>query len=49
MSERQWTLLTDHGTVLFYLLDHPAANIRTVADELGLTERTVVGVLEDLR
>ena len=49
MRERQWTLFTNHAAVFFHLLEHPDATIRRVADELDLAERTVVGVLGDLR
>ncbi len=49
MRERQWTLFTNHAAVLIHVLEHPEATIRTIADELGLAERTVVGVLQDLR
>ncbi len=49
MRERQWTLFTNHAAVLIHLLEQPEATIRTTADELGLAERTVVGVLQDLR
>ena len=47
--ERQWTVFTNHAAVLLYLLEHPDATIRRIADNLGLAERTVVGVLHDLR
>lgn len=49
MRKRQWTLFTNHAAVLFHMLEHPEATIRTTADELDLAERTVVGVLQDLR
>ena len=49
MRERHWTLFTNHAAVFIHLLEHPEATIRSIADELGLAERTVVGVLQDLR
>ena len=49
MRQRRWTLFTNHAAVFFHLLEHPDATIRRVADELDLAERTVVGVLGDLR
>ncbi|MCH8089840.1 MAG: helix-turn-helix transcriptional regulator [Chloroflexi bacterium] len=49
MKERRWTLFTNHAAVLIRLLEHPETTIRTTADELELAERTVVGVLQDLR
>ena len=49
MKKRQWTILTNHAAVFIHLLEHNEATIRSIADELGLAERTVVGVLQDLR
>ena len=49
MKSRNWTLFTNHAAVFFHLLEHPDATIRRVADKLDLAERTVVGVLKDLR
>lgn len=46
---RQWTIFTNHAAVLFYLLEHPDATIRRIADDLDLAERTVTGVVHDLR
>ena len=46
---RHWAIFTNHAAVLFHLLEHPDATIRRVAAELNLAERTVVGVLGDLR
>lgn len=49
MKTRRWTLFTNHAAIFLHLLEHPDATIRRVADELDLAERTVVGVLKDLR
>lgn len=46
---RHWTIFTNHAAVLLYLLEHPDATIRRIADDLALAERTVMGVLHDLR
>ena len=46
---RRWTIFTNHAAVLLYLLEHPDATIRRIADDLDLAERTVTGVLHDLR
>ncbi len=46
---RQWTIFTNHAAVLLYLLEHPEATIRRIADDLDLAERTVTGVVQDLR
>lgn len=47
--ERHWTLFTNHAAVFIHLLEHPEATIRTISGQLDLAERTVVGVLRDLR
>ena len=49
MKTRHWTLFTNHAAIFFHLLEHPDATIRRIADELDLAERTVVGVLANLR
>ena len=46
---RQWTIFTNHAAVLLYLLEHPDATMRRIADDLNLAERTVTGVVQDLR
>jgi DNA-binding MarR family transcriptional regulator len=43
-----WTLLTNHAAVLMELDSDPHARIRDIADRVGLTERTVQGLLKDL-
>ncbi len=44
-----WYLVSSHGSVLFYVAIHPDCTIREMADELALTERTVWGIVGDLR
>lgn len=48
-GERHWTFFTNHGVVFFHILNHPGDTIRRIADHLGLAERTVAGILHDLR
>ena len=48
-SEHHWSIFTNHGAVLIHILGNPDATIRRISDDLGLAERTVVGVLQDLR
>ena len=48
-DEKRWTFLTNHGIVFFHILQHPGDTIRRIADHLGLAERTVAGILHDLR
>ena len=44
----QFTLLTSHGHVLFYLATEPDATGRQITAALGLSERRVIAVLHDL-
>ena len=46
---RNWTFLTNHGVVFHYLAEHPRDTMRAVSDHLGLAERTVAGIIADLR
>lgn len=43
-----WTLLSNHGHVLVALARDPDARVRDVARAVGVTERTVQGILGDL-
>jgi len=47
--DKQWAFLTNHGTVFIHLIDHPGDTIRQISDHLDLAERTVAGILADLR
>ena len=42
-------MLTNHAAVSIHLLENNETTIRSIAGELDLAERTVVGVLQDLR
>src|ERR671914_487113 len=44
----QFTLLTSHGHVLFYLATEPGATGRQNTAALGLSQRRVIAVLHDL-
>ncbi len=48
-SQASWRLFCSHGTVLFYVACHPGCTIRDIADALALTQRTVWGLVGDLR
>lgn len=48
-ARSQWTLLTNHGAVMVYLNSRPGDTIRSMADALGMSERTVAAVIADLR
>jgi hypothetical protein len=47
-DERGWTLLTGHGHVLVEITRNPTARIRDISTVVGLTERTVQGIVADL-
>ncbi len=44
-----WYLVSSHGSILFYIAVHPECTIREVAEEMSLTQRTVWGLIGDLR
>lgn len=48
MSTRRWTLLSNHGHVLLAVAQDPDARIRDVADRVGITERAVQLIVNDL-
>jgi hypothetical protein len=43
-----WTLLTSHGHVLFYLVSQPDATVRQITDAIGISDRRVIAILHDL-
>ena len=47
-ATRHWTFLSNHGHVLVCLARDPAARLRTVAAQVGITERAVQKILADL-
>jgi hypothetical protein len=47
--DKRWTFLTNHGAVFLHLVSHPGDTIRQISDHLNLAERTVAGILADLR
>jgi DNA-binding MarR family transcriptional regulator len=51
MAERErtsWTFLSNHGHVLMCLATDPDARLRDIAERVGVTERTVFGIVENL-
>ena len=46
--DRPWTLLSGHGHVLVAIAKNPAARVRDLAAEAGLTERTTQAIIADL-
>jgi DNA-binding IclR family transcriptional regulator len=45
---RGWTFFSNHFHVLLVVARHPDARLRTVADEVGITERAAHRILADL-
>lgn len=43
-----WTFITNHGTVLSMIGQHSRITVREIAARLGITERTVHRILNDL-
>jgi DNA-binding transcriptional ArsR family regulator len=44
-----WTFLTNHSHVLICLARDPHSRIRDLAEAVGITERAVQGILNDLK
>ena len=47
-SRTDWTLLSNHGYVLLCVAEDPDTRLRDIADRVGITERAVFGIIEDL-
>ncbi len=47
--QNQWYISSSHGTVLFHIAANPQCTIRDIANAMCLTQRTVWGVIGDLR
>lgn len=43
-----WTFLTNHSHVLICLTRDPRLRLRDLAEEVGITERAVQGIVKDL-
>jgi DNA-binding MarR family transcriptional regulator len=48
-AHNSWYLVSSHGAVLFYIAINPECTIRQIADDMALTQRTVWGLIGDLR
>ena len=48
IDEGNWTFLTNHTHVLICLTRDPRLRLRDLADEVGITERAVQGIVKDL-
>jgi DNA-binding MarR family transcriptional regulator len=47
-AEASWTFLTNHSHVLLVLSRHPDIRIRDIAIAVGITERAVQRIIEEL-
>jgi len=47
--QNHWYLVSSHGAVLFFVAVNPGCTIRDIAEEMSLTQRTVWGIIGDLR
>ena len=43
-----WSFLTNHARVLLCIAHDPGARLRDIADSLGITDRSVYGIVTDL-
>jgi DNA-binding MarR family transcriptional regulator len=48
VSNKQWTFLSNHSHVLIYLARNPEARVRDIALDVGITERSALGIIADL-
>ena len=48
MQEGEWTFLTNHGRVLAYIAKSTRITTREIAQEAGITERTIQKIIADL-
>jgi DNA-binding MarR family transcriptional regulator len=47
-SDQGWTFVTSHFLVLLCVAEDPSIRIADVAERVGITERSVQGILSDL-
>ncbi len=48
VDEGTWTFLTNHSHVLICLARDPELRLRDLAEQVGITERAVQGIVKDL-
>ena len=48
MAERTWTFLSNHGHVLVAIASNPEARVVDIAEAVGITDRAVQAILNDL-
>ncbi len=47
-TQREWRLLSNHGMVLFHVAANPNLTQRELSDALGITERQISRIIQDL-
>jgi hypothetical protein len=47
-TRSDWTILSNHGHVLVCIASDPDSRLRDIARQVGITERAVFGIVEDL-
>lgn len=47
-QQPSWSFLTNYATVLVYVALHPESTVRTIAVDIGVTERAALSILRDL-
>jgi len=45
---KKWNFITNHGLVLLYISHNTQCTMREMASALGVTERSILRILEDL-
>jgi DNA-binding transcriptional ArsR family regulator len=48
MTNKKWTLFSNHGHVLAFVAEHPQATTQFIAQSGGLSIRAVQNILQDL-
>lgn len=48
MTSTSWTFLTNHGHMLLALARDPEARVRDLADEVGVSDRAALTIIQDL-
>ncbi len=48
MADREWTFLSNHGHVLVAVAQDPEARVVDIAARVGITDRAVQAILNDL-
>jgi DNA-binding IclR family transcriptional regulator len=49
IADQQWRFFTNHFEVLLYVGRHPDAQLRVIAEEVGITERAAHRILGQLK